>query len=114
MIRIAIGAMPSLLRSIVRSALETRRDMAVVAASEPCGPRGGAEVLIVCSDREPDECIAVRHLIAAGAPTIVAIDTAGVRATILRVTVESMPIGAAADLCEAVRLAAGSRLGAAN
>lgn len=114
MIRIEIGAMPSLLRSIVSSALETEGDMAVMAsaAGEHSGDgrrSNAADVLIVCSDREPDDRLAVRRLARADSPAIVAIDSEGTRATILRVTAESAPIGAAADLCAAVRQAAGHR-----
>lgn len=113
-IRIEIGAMPQLLRSIVSSALDTEGDMAVMAptASEGRGlgaAGDAADVLIVCSDREPDDLIPLRRLAGACAPAIVAIDSAGVSATILRVTAESTPIGAASDLRDAVRLAARHR-----
>ena len=75
---------------------------------------GGPDVLVVCSDRAPDDRIPIRQLARADSPAIVAIDSEGACATILRVTAESTPIGAAADLCKAVRLAAGSRSRAAN
>ena len=118
MIRIEIGAMPSLLRSIVSSALETEGDMAVMPAATEgsnAGPAAAeADVLIVCCDREPDGRIAVRQLTRSDAPAIVAIDSEGTSAKILRVTAESTPIGAASDLCAAVRLAACRRLRAAN
>ena len=123
MIRIENGAMPPLLRSIVSSALQTEGDIAVMAPGTVeqgrpgtgSGPdASGADVLIVCSDRAPDDRIPIRHLARADSPAIVAIDSEGACATILRVTAESAPIGAAADLCKAVRLAAGSRLRAAN
>lgn len=108
MIRIEIGAMPSLLRSIVTSALETEGDLAVVAPAGPDGLRGvgEADVLIVCRDRQPDDCIPVRRLARSEAPAIVAIDSEGLSATILRVTAERTPIAAAADLRAAVRSAA--------
>src|SRR5690349_16372938 len=75
-IRIEIGAMPPLLRSIVSSALETEGDMTVMpttehgkAGSEAGAPTvHGADVLIVCSDREPDDRIAVRRLTGADSP----------------------------------------------
>jgi hypothetical protein len=110
-IRIEIGAMPPLLRSIVSSALETEGDMAVMAPAaveegEAVRAAGAADVLIVCSDRAPDDRIAFRQLVGTASPAIVAIDSEGACATILRVTAESTPIGAAADLCDAVRLAA--------
>jgi hypothetical protein len=113
-IHIAIGAMPPLLRSIVRSALETEADMAVMAPPAGEGGRAGpgageADVLIVCSDRESEHRIAVRQLAATDAPVLVAIDSEGTCATILRVTAERTPIGAASDLCEAIRLAAHRR-----
>ena len=121
MIRIEIGAMPPLLRSIVSSALETEGDMAVMApagteagGARPEAGRDEADVLIVCSDREPEHRIAVRQLAGMNAPAIVAIDSEGVRATILRVTAESTPIGAASDLCDAVRLAARGRTRTTN
>jgi hypothetical protein len=109
-IRIEIGAMPPLLRSIVSSALETEGDMAVmapVAAEAHSGDR--ADILIVCSDREPEDCIPVSRLMTTDSPAIVAIDSAGISATILRVTAESWPIAAAADLRDTVRLAARHR-----
>jgi hypothetical protein len=113
-IRIEIGAMPPLLRSIVSSALESEGDMAVMAhvpteAERRAPASGEADVLIVCSDREPDDLIPLRELTRPASPAIVAIDSAGVRATILRITSESTPIGAASDLCNAVRLAARGR-----
>lgn len=112
MIRIEIGAMPRLLRSIVCSALETDGDMTVIARSE-AGP-GEADVVIVCGDREPGDRIAFRQLAEADSSTIVAIDSAGASATILRVTAERAPIGAASDLREAVRRAARRRVRATN
>ena len=115
MIRIEIGAMPPLLRSIVSSALETEGDLTVIApsATEQRGA-GSADVLIVCSDREPDECIPVRRLAGSEPPAIVAIDSEGVSATIVRLTSESTPIAAASDLRNAVRLAARQRLRTTN
>ena len=113
MIRIEIGAMPSLLRSIISSALATESDFVVAETAAIAGrdrpAAGAADVLIVCSDREPDHGIPVRELTGTDAPTIVAIDSAGTSATILRVIAGGRPIAAAADLCDAVRLAAGVR-----
>jgi hypothetical protein len=113
-IRIEIGVMPPLLRSIVSSALESGGDMTVMepTISDELGQGSKvdrADVLIVCSDREPDDRIPVRCLAAIDSPAIVAIDSEGLSATILRVTAESTPIGAASDLREAVRLAARQR-----
>lgn len=123
MIRIEIGAMPPLLRSIVSAALETEGDMAVIAPKTTARREAGLQsdpgsdrpdVLIVCSDREPDDRIAVRRLAARGSPTIVAIDSEGAAATILRIIAESTPIAAASDLRDAVRLAARHRSRMAN
>jgi len=113
-IRIEIGAMPPLLRSIVSSALETERDMAVMAPVttwrvDPGIRADEAAVLIVCTDREPAASISVRALARTDTPAIVTIDSEGASATILRVTAESMPIAAASDLCDAVRSAARGR-----
>jgi hypothetical protein len=118
-IRIEIGTMPPLLRSIVSSALETEGDLAVMApaATEEgrAGPAPGeADVLIVCSDRQPDDRIAFRQLVRADSPAIVAIDSEGASATILRVMAESTHIGAASDLCDAVRRAAHYRARTTN
>ena len=110
-IRIEIGAMPPLLRSIVISALGTEGDLVVVEGTTIAS---GMDVLIVCSDREPDDGIPVRLLTGTDAPTIVAIDSAGTSATILRVIAGGRPIAAAADLCDAVRLAAGVRSRTSN
>ena len=114
MIRIEIGAMPPLLRSIVSSALEPEGDMAVMAhvTTREDRARLGAEeadVLIICSDRDPDDCIPVRQLAGSGSSAIVAIDSAGASVTILRITAESTPITAASDLRDAVRRAARHR-----
>jgi len=113
-IRIEIGAIPPLLRSIVGSALEPEGDMAVMASATSkagrTGPRAEeADVLIVCSDRDPDDCIPVRQLAGSGSSAIVAIDSAGASVTILRITAESTPITAASDLRDAVRRAARHR-----
>lgn len=113
MIRIEIGAMPPLLRSIVSSALETNEDLVVMAppAREAGGDIAGeeADVLLVCSDRAPQDCIPVRRLAGAEPSAIVAIDSAGASATIVWVAAESTPIAAAADLRAAVRRAAQQR-----
>ena len=113
-IRIEIGAMPPLLRSIVSSAIETEGDMAVMAPATAhegrTGPGAeGADVIVVCSDRDPDACIPVRQLVGSRSAAIVAIDSAGASVTILRVTTESTPIDAASDLRDAVRQAARHR-----
>ena len=115
MIRIEIGTMPPLLRSIVSAALESEGDFAVMApARTGAGADARADVLIVCRDREPDSCIPVRELARRDSPAIVAIDTEGACATTLRVTAEDTALGAASDLCDAVRLAAHSRSGTMN
>ncbi|HZI45506.1 MAG TPA: hypothetical protein VFD53_09810 [Ilumatobacter sp.] len=109
-IRIEIGAMPPLLRSIVSSALGTERDLAVMMPAATYGSGvEDADVLIVCSAREPDDCIPIRRLAGRRPPTIVAIDSEGTSATILRVTAESTALDGASDLCDAVRLAARRR-----
>jgi len=117
-IRIEIGAMPPLLRSIVSAALGTEGDLVVVEPATIAGgarpAASGADVLIVCSDREPDHGIPVRKLTGTDAPTIVAIDSEGTSAMILRVIAGDRPIAAAADLCDAVRLAAGVRSRTSN
>ena len=117
MIRIEIGAMPPLLRSIVSSALETEGDIAVMPPPGSEARRGlridpqfaRADVLIVCSDREPDGLIPLGRLVGHDSPAILAIDSEGSQVTIVRVTTERRPIAAASDLCNAVRLAAGHR-----
>jgi hypothetical protein len=108
-IRIEIGAMPPLLRSIVSSALETEEDFAVMIPLAASRRDDEADVLVVCSDREPDDCLPVGRLAGRGSPAIVAIDSEGGSATILRVVAESASITAASDLCEAVRRAALAR-----
>jgi hypothetical protein len=114
-IRIAIGAMPQLLRSIVSSALETEGDFTLMAppASGLC-ETGQADVLIVCRDRDPDQCIPVGELARSDAPAIVAIDSHGASARILHIVAETAAITAASDLCAAVRLAARQRAGTTN
>ena len=70
---------------------------------------GEPDVVIVCRDREPDECIPIGELARDDAPAIVAIDSQGASARILHIVAENAAIAAAADLCAAVRLAAGPR-----
>lgn len=107
MIRIAIGAMPPLLRSIVSSALEREGDFGLMAPAEGgLWDSGETDVLIVCRDRTPDECIPLRALAGDAVPAIVAIDSQGASARILHVVAENAAITAAADLCDAVRRAA--------
>lgn len=111
MIRIALGIMPSLLRSIVGSALESEEGFAVMPVSSL--PRGDAsaeiDVIVICGDRGPAGGIPLSLLTAANAPAIVAIEATGDEAAIIRVTTERSTIGAAADLCDAVRRAAQHR-----
>lgn len=106
-IRVEIGTMPALLRSIVGSALETQKDFVVMpnSASDLRKDEGGADVLVVCSDREPFDCIPIGALIGRNSAGIVAIDSEGASATILRIISEDSRIAAAADLCDAVRRA---------
>lgn len=107
-IRIALGIMPPLLRSIVGSALESQEDFAVMPASLIVQPGASAEVdvIMVCADREPPDSVPVSLLVGSKPPAIVAIESAGGGAAIIRVTAEHSPIGAASDLCDAVRSAA--------
>ena len=115
MIRIEIGTMPPLLRSIVSAALESEGDFTLMASARTGASADvRADVLIVCSDREPDNCIPVRELASRDSPAIVAIDTEGACATTLRVTAEDTALGAASDLCDAVRLAAHTRTRTTN
>lgn len=106
-IRVEIGTMPALLRSIVGSALETQEDFAVMsnAATDLRKDEGGADVLIVCSDREPFDCIPIGALTGRNPAAIVAIDSEGASAKILRIISENSRIEAASDLCDAVRRA---------
>jgi len=114
-IRIAIGAMPPLLRSIVSSALETEGDFTLMAPPvSALWGTGETDVLIVCRDREPDECIPIGELARADAPAIVAIDSQGASARILHIVAENAAITAASDLCAAVRLAAHPRTRTTN
>jgi hypothetical protein len=113
---VEIGTMPALLRSIVGSALETQEDLTVMPESSVGSAKEerSADVLIVCSDREPFNCIPFDALTGRNSPAIVAIDSKGVSATILRINSENNRIGAVSDLCEAVRRAACQARGVAN
>jgi hypothetical protein len=115
-IRVEIGTMPALLRSIVSSALETQEDFAVMPNSATDLPRDehGADVLIVCSDRAPFDCIPIGTLTGRNSAAIVAIDSEGASATILRIISENSRIEAASDLCDAVRRAAYQRARTTN
>jgi hypothetical protein len=107
-IRIEIGAMPPLLRSILSAALEGEGDFTVVAPVAG-DDRVEPDVLVVCRDRAPHDCIPVGPLAAAAPPAIVAIDAEGLSATVLWVTAERTALGAATDLRDAVRIAARRR-----
>jgi hypothetical protein len=110
-IRVEIGTMPALLRSIVRSALETEDDFDVLAAPRATlsSDFGQADVVVVCRDREPFECIPVPLLADRRGPAIVAIDSDGDAAAILSVIAESCPVADASGLCGMVRHAALAR-----
>lgn len=107
-IRIALGIMPPLLRSIVGSALESQEDFAVMPASQIAATNGTADVdvVMVCADRDPPDSVPVSLVLGSKPPAIVAIESAGTGAAIIRVTTEHRAIGAASDLCDAVRSAA--------
>ena len=107
MIRIEIGTMPPLLRSIVSSALETERDFTLMPPpASALWETGEADVVIVCRDRDPNACIPISELTSGDAPAIVAIDSQGTSARILHISAETASISAASDLCAAVRRAA--------
>ena len=112
MIRVEIGTMPALLRSIVGSALGTQEDFTVMSDSttELGQDEIVADVLIVCTDREPFDCVPIRALTRRNSTAIVAIDSEGSLATILRISSEDSRIEAASDLCDAVRRAAFTRI----
>lgn len=108
MIRVEIDAMPALLHSIVRAALEGHGDL--VIAPESSGPdhnkpAADTDVLIVCSDREPFNHLLIHGLLGHRAPAVVAIDTDGECASIVHLFAEHQRLDAASDLGQLVRRA---------
>lgn len=116
MIRVTIGSMPALLRSIVRSALETQGDFAVMET--PSEPRSedldATDVLLLCADRADREVLSIPVLIGTDTPAVVAVSSEGNSAFTIRTTTEDSRIGAASDLCDVVRRAASDRRRVAN
>lgn len=110
MIRVTIGAMPTLLRAIVGSALAEQEDFLVTdtpKAPPPPGSTGsGCDVLLVCPDRAPHFRVALAALTSPAVPAIVAIDPAGDRAAILRISRDEHRLSAPGDLCSVIRHAA--------
>lgn len=111
MIRIEIGVMPALLRSIVRSALETQGDFTVVAALPNEASQGvdAVDVVVVSDDHEKLGRIPVAALLGNDSPGIVAIAADGHSASILRLVSEHSRLDAASDLSDVVRQAAFGR-----
>jgi hypothetical protein len=110
-IRIEIGNMPSLLGSIVRSALETQEDFVIVDTSK-MGTGEAFEtidVVIVAGDRGKMGSVPIAALVREDPPSFVAIAADGNSASIFRVTAEDSRIDAASDLLSVVRRAAMGR-----
>jgi len=103
-ILVEIDNMPSLLRSIVRSALESQGDFDIV------DPAGGTpatvDVVIVSADREKLGHISLAALVGADSPRVVTLSADGHSASILRLTAENSRIDATSDLSNVVRQAA--------
>lgn len=111
MIRIEIGNMPSLLGSIVRSALETQEDFVIVESSKAGSGEGfeTVDVVIVAGDRGKMGSIPIAALVREDPPSFVAIAADGNSASIYRVSAEDSRIDAASDLLSVVRRAATGR-----
>lgn len=116
MIRVTIGSMPALLGSIVRSALETQEDFAVMMTSSEARPDdlNATDVLLMCADCDDCEVLSIPVLIGHDTPAVVALSSEGDSAVTIRTTTEDSRIGAASDLCEIVRRAAPDRRRVAN
>lgn len=108
MIRIEIGNMPSLLGSIVRSALETQEDFVIVDTLKAGAGEAldTVDVVIVAGDRGKLGSIPIAALVREEPPSFVAIAADGNSASIFRVTTEESRIDAASDLLSVVRRAA--------
>ena len=108
MILVEIDNMPSLLRSIVRSALESQGDFDIVDA--PADEAGEAparvDVVIVSADRAKLGHISLAALVGADSPRVVTLSADGHSASILRLTAENSRIEATSDLSKVVRQAA--------
>ena len=104
MILVEIDNMPSLLRSIVRSALESQGDFDIVdtAGEAPAT----VDVVIVSADREKLGHISLAALVGADSPRVVTLSADGHSASILRLTAENSRIDATSDLSNVVRQAA--------
>jgi len=110
-IRIEIGNMPSLLGSIVRSALETQEDFVIVDTSKAAAAEAfdAVDVVIVAGDRDKLGSIPIAALLREDPPSLVAIAADGNSAAIFRVSAEDSRIDAASDLLSVVRRAAFGR-----
>ena len=110
MIRIEIGQMPPLLRSIVRSALESQEDFAIVEVPQTeIGDADNADVIIVSGDPERLGRVPMVPFIAEDSPGLIAIAADGHSAAIVRVTAENSRVEAASDLSNLVRRAVRER-----
>lgn len=108
MILVEIENMPSLLRSIVRAALESQGDFDVVdaRADELPQAREMVDVVIVSADREKLGRISLAALVGEDSPRVVTLSADGHSASILRLTAENSRIEATSDLSNVVRQAA--------
>ncbi len=108
MILVEIDNMPSLLRSIVRSALESQGDLDVVykSADELADAPEMVDVVIVSADREKLGRIPLATLVGENSPRVVTLSADGHSASILRLTAENSRIDATSDLSNVVRQAA--------
>jgi inorganic pyrophosphatase len=110
MIRIEIGQMPPLLRSIVRAALESQEDFAIVEVPQTWADDGdSADVIIVSGDPQRLGRVPMVPFIAENSPGLIAIAADGHSAAIVRVTAENSRVEAASDLSALVRRAARDR-----
>lgn len=113
MIHITLGTMPTLLRGIVRSALQSQQDFAVNDAAHP-GPSMPAsaeqcDILLVCARQGPAARITFQHLLRANPVTIVLLEPDGDHAAVLRLDRDDCALDAPGDLFRVIRAAAAQR-----
>ena len=108
MIRIKIGIMPSLLRSIMRSALESQEDFVIVeaSASETDEAFDTVDVVILSGHHQKLGHLPIAALVRKDSPRVVTISADGHSASALRITAENSRIDATSDLTNVVRRAA--------
>lgn len=103
MIHITLGTMPSLLRGIVRSALQSQQDFAVSDAA--ADPADACDVLLVCPRQGSAARQSFQNLLEPDPAAIVMLEPDGDHAAILRIGRDECELEAPGDLFRVIRAA---------